>query len=96
MIVLSKKYFPLTVPGRDVMIELRDKETGRSLGSISEDQLQFLVDQLEEESSTDTDYYLNRATLDMFADNGIDPQLLTLLRDALGNREDMEIEWKRK
>ena len=78
------------------MIELRDKETGRSLGSISEDQLQFLVDQLEEESSTDTDYYLNRATLDMFADNGIDPQLLTLLRDALGNREDMEIEWKRK
>ena len=78
------------------MIELRDKETGRPLGAITEDQLQFLIDQLEEESSTDTDYYLNSATLDMFADNGIDPQLLALLRDALGNREDMEIEWKRK
>jgi processive 1,2-diacylglycerol beta-glucosyltransferase len=78
------------------MIELRDKETGRSLGSITEDQLQFLVDQLEEESSTDTDYYLNTATLDMFVDNGIDPQLLALLRGALGNREDMEIEWSRK
>ncbi|HET9131760.1 MAG TPA: galactosyldiacylglycerol synthase [Terriglobia bacterium] len=78
------------------MIELRDKETGRSIGSITEDQLQFLIDQLEEESSTDTDYYLNAATLDMFADNGIDTQLLTLLRGALGNREDMEIEWIRK
>jgi len=77
------------------MIELRDKETGRPLGSITEDQLQFLIDQLEEESSTDTDYYLNAATLDMFADNGIDPQLLALLRGALGSREDMEIEWKR-
>ena len=78
------------------MIELRDKDTGRSIGSITEDQLQFLVDQLEEESSKDTDYYLNSATLDMFADNGIDSQLLALLRGALGNREDMEIEWTRK
>jgi len=78
------------------MIELRDKDTGRSIGSITEDQLQFLIDQLEEESSHDTDYYLNSATLDMFADNGIDPQLLALLRGALGNREEMEIQWERK
>jgi len=78
------------------MIELRDKDTGRSIGTITEDQLQFLIDQLEEESSTDTDYYLNAATLDMFADNGIDPQLLALLRGALGDREDMEIEWQKK
>jgi processive 1,2-diacylglycerol beta-glucosyltransferase len=78
------------------MIELRDKDTGRSLGSISEDQLQFLIDQLEEESAADTDYYINAATLEMFGDNGIDPALLALLRGALGNREDMEIEWVRK
>ena len=78
------------------MIELRDKETGRGLGSITEDQFQFLVDQLEEESDTDKDYYLNTATLDMFVQNGIDPQLLTLLREALGDREEMEIEWSRK
>ena len=78
------------------MIELRDKDTGRPIGPITEDQLQFLVDQLEEESSTDTDYYLNSATLDMFANNGIDPQLLALLRGALGNREEMEIQWERK
>ena len=78
------------------MIELRDKETGRTLGSISDEQLQFLIDQLEEESDTDTDYYIDAATLEMFAARSIDPKLLTLLRGALGDREGMEIEWKRK
>ena len=78
------------------MIELRDKETRRIVGSITDEQLQFLIDQLEEESADDTDYYLNTATLDLFAQNGIDPQLLTLLREALGDREEMEIEWLRK
>jgi hypothetical protein len=77
------------------MIELRDKETKRAVGSITEDQLQFLIDQLEEESIDDTDYYIDGATLEMFADRGIDPQLLTLLREALGNRDGMEIEWQR-
>jgi hypothetical protein len=78
------------------MVELRDKETGRILGSINDEQLQFLIDQLEEESGTDTDYYIDAATLEMFAARSIDPQLLTLLRGALGEREGMEIEWKRK
>jgi len=32
----------------------------------------------------------------MFAARSIDPKLLTLLRGALGDREGMEIEWKRK
>lgn len=75
------------------MIQLRDKETGRVLGSISEDQLQFLIDQLEEESADDTDYYLNRATLEMFEERGADADLLRILRDGLGDREEMEIEW---
>jgi processive 1,2-diacylglycerol beta-glucosyltransferase len=78
------------------MIELRDKENGRILGSISEKQLQFLIDQLEEESGVDTDYYVNQATLEMFTERGIDQQLLALLRDALGDRDEMEIEWVRR
>jgi processive 1,2-diacylglycerol beta-glucosyltransferase len=78
------------------MVELCDKDTGRILGSISDEQFQFLIDQLEEESDTDKDYYIDAATLEMFAERSIDPQLLTLLRDALGDREGMEIEWKRK
>ena len=32
------------------MIQLRDKESGEVLGAITEDDLQFLIDNLEEES----------------------------------------------
>jgi hypothetical protein len=78
------------------MIELRDKNTGKSIGLITDDQLQYLADHLEEESGVDTDYYLNTATLEMFEENSIDPQLLNLLRQGLGGRDEMEIEWVRK
>jgi hypothetical protein len=77
------------------MIELRDEDTGAFLGTITEAQLQFLIDQLEEEDSEDTDYYINQATLDMFEQSGADPQLLSLLRKALGTRDDMEMKWSR-
>jgi len=40
------------------MVELRDKETGRIIGSVADDQFQFLIHHLEEESNADTDYYL--------------------------------------
>lgn len=36
-------------------------DDGHSHGPISEAQLQFLVDQLVEESAADTDYYLTAA-----------------------------------
>jgi hypothetical protein len=77
------------------MIELRDKNRGTHIGSISEEQLQFLIDQLEEESEDDTDYYINRVTLEMFEMGGIDPQLFEILQRALGQRDEMEIEWSR-
>jgi hypothetical protein len=77
------------------MVTLRDKETGRVLGTITEEQLQFLTEELEEESDEDADYYLDRATLEYFAESGIDPGLLDLLTQALGDRDDMEIEWVR-
>jgi hypothetical protein len=77
------------------MIELRDKDSGAAIGTITEEQLKFLVDQLEEESADDKDYYLNTTTLDMLATKEIDPDLLTVLRGALGDREEMEVEWSR-
>ena len=77
------------------MIQLRDKENDMDLGSISEEDLQFLIDQLEEESEEDVDYYINRSTLELFEEKGASPALLSLLKNALGDREDMEIEWSR-
>ncbi|MGH7529062.1 MAG: galactosyldiacylglycerol synthase [Gemmatimonadales bacterium] len=77
------------------MIELRDKANGERLGTISEQQLQFLIDQLEEESSEDRDYYITRPTLDMLEEAGGDADLVTVLRRGLRGREEMEIKWRR-
>jgi hypothetical protein len=78
------------------MIRLYDKETGAALGAITDAQLQFLIAQLEEESRTDRDYYINRDTLDGFEESSADANLLALLRAAMGNREEMEIRWSQE
>ena len=67
--------------------------TDRVIGDITADQLQFLIDQLEEEHEHDRDYYLDQDTLEMLAERGCDQQLLELLRGALGDAEDLDIVW---
>jgi hypothetical protein len=77
------------------MITIYDEASGTVYGTITEEQLKFLIGELEEESLEDTDYYISQATLDMFEMDGADPELLALLRKALGKREDMDIRWSR-
>ena len=47
------------------MIDVYNKATNELLGSITEADLQVLADALEEESSDDTDYYIDAATIDV-------------------------------
>jgi len=77
------------------MIQLFDKKSGASLGSLTDEQFQFLADHLEEESLRDDDYYLNRATVDYLEQDGADGALVALLRQALGGGEEAEIRWSR-
>jgi hypothetical protein len=77
------------------MIRLLNKETGTLLGSVSEGDLQLLVDQLEEEDSEDTDYYVCADTIDLLESNGASADLLNVLRKALGDAEGIEVSWKR-
>lgn len=77
------------------MIEVYDNEVGVLIGTITEEQLQFLIDELEETSTTDQDYYLDEGTLDMLEEAGADDELMELLRGALGDREETEIRWER-
>jgi hypothetical protein len=77
------------------MIRVQDKETGRFLGTISEEELRFLVDELEEESPEDTDYYIDAATIDMLEADGCSATLIAFLRRAVGSREGLEIQWSR-
>jgi processive 1,2-diacylglycerol beta-glucosyltransferase len=63
------------------------------VGELSEEQLDFLVDNLEEEWPEDRDYFINRPMLDMLKQRGADPGLLRMLTQALGNREEVDILW---
>ena len=77
------------------MIEVYDNESGILIGTITEEQLQFLIDELEETSTTDQDYYLDEGMLDMLEEVGADPELMDLLRGGLGDRTDFQIRWER-
>jgi hypothetical protein len=78
------------------VIDVFDNDSGAPLGTISEEQLAFLSRQLEEESPDDTDYYINRETIDLLAQRGADAQLIDLLKRAIGDRPDLEIRWERR
>jgi processive 1,2-diacylglycerol beta-glucosyltransferase len=77
------------------MVILKNKSNGQWIGSITDDQLQFLIDQLEEESKTDQDYWLNAAMIEIMEEKGADKSLIDLLRNALGSNEDLEIIWSK-
>jgi hypothetical protein len=77
------------------MVELHDAERGKQLGTITEQQLKFLVAELEEESMSDNDYYITPDTIEMLETDGADADLIGLLRRALGNREGIDIRWSR-
>ena len=49
---------------------------------------------LQEEYDEDWDYYIDRATLEVLADNNIDPELLAMLEKAIGDDESMDIAWE--
>ena len=77
------------------MIRLHDAERNTPIGTITEDQLRFLIEELEEESAEDRDYYLSADTIDMLEEDGADSQLVSLLRGALAGREGLDVRWSR-
>jgi hypothetical protein len=77
------------------MIRLRNKQTGAEIGTITEENLKFLVDHLVEEDAEDRDYYLNPATLDLLEQRDGDPAMIAMLRRAMGDAPDLEILWER-
>jgi hypothetical protein len=78
------------------MIVLLDKETGQSIGEITPQELQILVDAFEEEGREDQDYYIDASSPEyletQFEGAG---RVAGLLRAALGEREGFDVVWKR-
>ena len=59
-----------------------------SLGALSEIQLDFLMENLEEEFDEDEEYYLNADTIDFLKEQGADSELLSMLEKALAGSVD--------
>jgi hypothetical protein len=78
------------------MIDLYNARTNKLLGSITEADLQVLVDALEEESIDDRDYYIDAATIDLIADGRASDHLVHLLRAALGSADGVDVRWTRR
>jgi hypothetical protein len=76
------------------MIHLYNKAQQHLIGEITPAQLQVLIDYFEEESQTDQDYWLNQDDLLYLQEQGADEALISMLKVALGEAEDMDIEWK--
>ena len=77
------------------MVKLVDKNTGKYLGRISEEDLQFLMENLEEESLTDVDYYINRETLDLLKEKGMNGEFAKLIEDTMGESDEIEIGYEK-
>ena len=69
-------------------------DNSKPIGTISDVQLKFLVDELEEDHEDDREYFLDRETLELLSDNGADPELIAMLEKAMGNDDEMDIAWE--
>ena len=76
------------------MINLYNKKTGGLIGEITQQQLDFLIDQFEEEFSEDQDYSVTSMELDYFTEINADPGFVEMLRTALGSQPELIIMWK--
>ena len=56
--------------------------------------LNVLIDHLEEEHGTDTDYFINATTIDQLVGLGASTALVTLLRSAVGDTDGIEVGWE--
>lgn len=76
-------------------IHLYTKNTNALIGAITEADFRVLADALEEESTTDTDYFIDRATIDVIGDGRASGHLLHLLRAAVGSSDGVDVRWER-
>jgi hypothetical protein len=68
-------------------------DTDAEIGVFTDEQLKFLVAQLEEDHGDDKDYFIDRDTLELLSDNGADPELLAMLEKGLAGDDEMDISW---
>ena len=77
-------------------IRISEKASGRTLGEVSEQDLEVLIGHMEEESSRDRDYYVESMAIDNLERLGASNEFVALLRGAVGSSDGIDIVWSRE
>ncbi|MEO8366476.1 MAG: hypothetical protein ABI538_09745 [Pseudoxanthomonas sp.] len=70
------------------------KDSNQLLAEISAADLAHMVNVMEEESSTDKDYFINLDTIDLLKGAGASEQLTTALESAVAGSEGIDVVWR--
>ena len=73
------------------MIKLFDADSEALVGEITEEQLEWLRENLVEEGLDEYSWDINAASINALEQSGADAVLVALLRRALGSRASMEL-----
>jgi len=76
------------------MTALYLKPGDSKLADLIDNDLLCMQNVMEEESSTDRDYFIDLATVDMLKNAGASEGLLDALTKAIGESEGIDVEWK--
>jgi hypothetical protein len=75
------------------MIVLTDARTDEPIGRIADSDLRALMEAIDEEAEADTSYRIEAVTVDRLEEDGASDALVSSLRDALRDRDAVEIRW---
>jgi hypothetical protein len=77
------------------MVRLYESDTNRLCGTLSDHQYEVLTEALEEEDLEESECTISPETIELLEDQGVEPDLLELLRTALGDKTEVVIRCER-
>jgi hypothetical protein len=77
------------------MVRLYETATNQLCGTLSDRQYDVLTEGLEEEDLEDADCTISADTIELLEDQGVEPDLLDILRAALGDKPEVTIRCER-
>jgi hypothetical protein len=77
------------------MVRVYETGTNQLCGTLSDHQYEVLTEGLEEEDLEDADCTISADTIELLEDQGVEPDLLEILRAALGDKPEVTIRCER-
>jgi hypothetical protein len=77
------------------MVRVYETATNQLCGTLSDHQYEVLTEGLEEEDLEDAECTISGDTIELLEDQGVEPDLLEILRTALGDKPEVTIRCER-